>query len=132
MGWLHYTFVASIGWRQANVAPCHPQMMPAVGKPWHRTAATELRRDLVHVAERPAALAVIEFDQRAAPHIRWWRGGIDRWRRLCRPGRCYHFLGGRPRLRRRVHLEMFFHAGWQQIIAAQPHCLSTYRPARAV
>ena len=123
----------AIGLRQTAVASRHPQMMPAIGKPWHRGAAAEQRRDLVHVAERPAALAVIEFEQRAAPHIRRRHGGIDRWRRLCRPDRCYRCLGGiRPRLHRRVHLEMFFHVGWQQIIAAQPHCLSTYRPARAV
>ena len=33
-------------------------MMPAVGKPWYRTAATEQRRDLVHLAERPDAVTV--------------------------------------------------------------------------
>ena len=53
-------------------------MMQAVGIPWHRITAAELRRDLVHVAKRPAALAVIEFAQRAAPHFRRRRTGIDR------------------------------------------------------
>ena len=121
-----------IGWQTAVVSR-HAQMMPAIGRPRHRVAAAELRRDLVHVAERPAALAGVEFKQRATPHI--WRrhGGIDRWRRLCRLDRCYRCLSAtRPRLHRRVHLEMFFHVGWQQIIPAQPHCLSAYRRARAV
>jgi hypothetical protein len=43
-------------------------MMLAIGKSWHRVAAAELCCDLVHVAEGPAALAVIELDQRAAPY----------------------------------------------------------------
>jgi hypothetical protein len=38
-------------------------MMQAIGISWYRITAAELRRDLVYVAERPAALAVIEFDQ---------------------------------------------------------------------
>jgi hypothetical protein len=89
----------AIGLRQTTVASRHPQMMPAIGKPWHRGAAAEQRRYLVHVAERPAALAVIEFDQRAAPHIRWRHGGIDRWRPLCWPDQCYRCFGGTmPRL----------------------------------
>ena len=40
----------AIGLRQTTVASRHPQMMPAIGKPWHRGAAAEQRRDLVHVA----------------------------------------------------------------------------------
>jgi len=99
---------------------------------WHRGVAAKLRHDLVYFAKRPAALAVVEFEQRAAPHFRRWHGGIYRWCRLCRHNRCDRCRGAtRPRLRR-FHLEMFLHAGWQQITAAQPHCLSAYRRVGAV
>jgi hypothetical protein len=52
----------ALGLRQTAVVSRHPQMMPAVGKAWHRGLATKLRHGLVYVAERPAAFAVIEFE----------------------------------------------------------------------
>ena len=108
-------------------------MVRAIAPPWHRVAAAEQRRDLRHRGERPAALTVVEFEQRAAPHIRWRHGGIGRWRRLSRPDRCYVRLGGsRPHLYRRAHIEMLFHLGRQNTVAAQPRRFSTYRSARAL
>jgi len=52
-----------LGLRQAPVVSRHPQMVPAVGRSWHRGVAAKLRHDLVYFAKRPAALAVVEFEQ---------------------------------------------------------------------
>ena len=121
-----------LGLRQAPVVSRHPQMVPAVGAPWHRGVTAKLLHDLVYIAKRPAALAVIEFKQRAAPHCRGWHGGIYRWCRFCRHDRCDRCRGATRSRLHRFHLEMFLHAGWQHVTAAQPHCLTAYRCARAV
>ena len=53
----------AIGLWQIALISRHPQMVPAVGKAWHRVVAAEQRRGLIYAAERPAALAVIELEQ---------------------------------------------------------------------
>ena len=59
----------AIGSRQIALVSRPPQMVLAVGKPWHRGVAAKLRRGRVYVAERPAAFAVISSssEQRRIP-----------------------------------------------------------------
>jgi len=109
----------------------HAQMVRAVATTRHDGTAAEQRRDLVHLAERPVTAPVVELEQRAWPHLQQtqiW----GRW--LLRPDRRFRCGARWPHMPiwPRLHLEMFFHAAWQQLIVAQPHYLSAYRRARAV
>jgi hypothetical protein len=68
----------------------NPQMVRAIAMSWRRDTAAELRRDLVHLAERPTAAAIVEFPDRARIRRQALGGciGAGLNRRSC---------GGRPR-----------------------------------
>jgi hypothetical protein len=49
----------------SHLSPRHPQMVSTIGTIGLRHAAAEQHSDLVHLAERPAAAAVVKFEDRA-------------------------------------------------------------------
>ena len=95
------------------VAARHPQMVCAIGTIGLRLAAAEQHSDLVHLAERPAAAAVVKFEDRAGH--RAIEGGR-------RPG-CYRRRPFRPRLRR-LHLLFLDRIARQHALVAQPFHLA--------
>jgi hypothetical protein len=90
-------------------------MVLAIAMPRRRGTAAELRRDLMHLAERPMAAAIVEFQDRARIHRQALGGGIGariepaqlRWTAAPRRG---HWMmtprGNRPSARSRLALPL--------------------------
>src|SRR6187397_1210826 len=97
-----------------------PPMLRAIAMPRHRLAAAEHRRHLVHFAKRPAAAAIVQFDQRAGPDRgaivgKTSAGILELWRRIDPHSR-------RPRL----DFIMFERAARQDPHFAQPLSFAAY------